>query len=238
MRSARTEHARQMFAGIAPQYERAGALLSLGLEAGVRRFMISRVNAIPGALALDVASGTGLVARELAARKNLRVVALDPSPEMLEAGAAVNREAHLDDRVLPVIGRAEQVPFAEEAFDAVTFTYLLRYVDDPAATLTELARVLRPGGTLACLEFFVPEARVLRAGWWVYTRTVMPLVGAAVSPAWARTARFLGPSISRFHKEHPLATQVRWWQEAGLRHVRSRRLGGGTWIVLWGVKGR
>ncbi|MBI3648357.1 MAG: class I SAM-dependent methyltransferase [Actinobacteria bacterium] len=236
--SGRARFARSIFAGIAPQYDRMGALLSLGQDARVRRFMVSKVDAVPGELALDVASGTGLVARELAARRNLRVVSLDQSPEMLRAGVGVNREARLDDRIFPVLGTAERLPFAGGVFDAVTFTYLLRYVDDPGRTLAELARVLRPGGTLASLEFHRPEGPLLRGGWWAYTRAVMPLVGAAVSPAWAGTARFLGPNISRFYDEHPLPAQIRWWQDAGLRRVRSRTFFGGAWIAIWGVKER
>ena len=88
--------------------------------------------------------------------------------------------------------------------------------------MRELARVLRPGGTLACLEFYRPDDRALHAGWWAYTRLVMPVVGAVVSPAWRYTGRFLGPSISGFYDRYPLPEQVRWWQAAGLRHVRTR----------------
>jgi demethylmenaquinone methyltransferase / 2-methoxy-6-polyprenyl-1,4-benzoquinol methylase len=236
--SERSRFARSLFAGIAPQYERMASVLSLGQDARVRRFMVSTLGPIPGSLVLDVASGTGLVSRELAARRNVRVVSLDQSPEMLRAGAGVSREAGLADRIFPVLGSADRLPFPDEAFDAVTFTYLLRYVDDPAATIGELARVLRPGGTLASLEFFRPDQPILHAGWWAYSRGVMPWVGAAVSPAWAGTARFLGPNISSFYREHPLPTQIRWWQEAGLRHVRSREFLGGTWIVIRGVKER
>jgi demethylmenaquinone methyltransferase/2-methoxy-6-polyprenyl-1,4-benzoquinol methylase len=234
--SERTRHASRMFGGIAPQYERMGRVLSLGQEARVRRFMVDRIGAPPGSLALDVACGTGLVSRELAARKLMNVVSLDPSGEMLECGGAVNRSAALEDRIHLVRGRAERLPFPDGTFDALTFTYLLRYVDDPPAAVSELARSLRPGGSLACLEFWVPEAPAPRWGWWLYTRLVLPTIGAAVSPAWARTGAFLGPSISSFVEENPLPTIVRWFQDAGIRHVRTRTFLLGTWIVLWGVK--
>ena len=151
--SDRARHARTLFAGIAPEYEWMGAVLSFGQDARWRRTMVSKVNALPGSLVLDVASGTGLVARELAARKRLRVVQLDPSEDMLRAGIPVTAEAGLASQVRQTLGRAERLPFPDETFDAVTFTYLLRYVDDPEATMRELTRVLRPGGTLACLEF-------------------------------------------------------------------------------------
>ncbi len=213
-----------------------GALMSLGQEARWRRFLVSRVNAIPGSWVLDVASGTGLVAKELTLRHNVRVVGLDQSPEMLRAGAASIREAGLSDRVVYVQGQAERLPFPDEAFDSVTFTYLLRYVDDQAATLKELARVLRPGGVLANLEFHVPYGSLERAGWWAYTRAALPLEGALASREWFRTGRFLGPSISRFYERNPLPVQVRWWQEAGLRRVRSRVFTMGAAIVIWAVK--
>ena len=234
--SDRTRHARRLYAGIAPEYERMGALLSFGQDARWRRFMVSKVNAIPGSWVLDVASGTGLVARELAARKHVHVVSLEPSEPMLRSGGEPARLAALDHLIDPVLGRAEELPFADATFDSVMFTYLLRYVDDREATLRELARVLRPSGTLACLEFFVPPEPVWRAAWLLYTRAIMPAVGAAVSPAWRHTGAFLGPSISRFYREAPLPEQIRWWQAAGLRHVRSRAMSLGGGIVIWAVK--
>jgi demethylmenaquinone methyltransferase / 2-methoxy-6-polyprenyl-1,4-benzoquinol methylase len=229
--------ARRLFAGIAPQYERMGAILSLGQDARWRRFLVSKTNAVPRSTVLDVAAGTQLVSRELAARKNVRVVALDQSEPMLRAGGEPNRLARLDDRIAPVLARAERLPFGDDAFDAVTFTYLLRYVEDPAGTVRELARVLRPGGSIAMLEFSVPSSPVTRAGWWAHTRLVMPVLGTVVSPAWARTAAFLGPNVSSFVAAHPLAEWVRWFQEAGIRHVRTRPFLAGTAVVLWGVKG-
>jgi demethylmenaquinone methyltransferase/2-methoxy-6-polyprenyl-1,4-benzoquinol methylase len=235
MESDRTRHARSLFAGIAPEYDRMGAVLSLGQEAWWRRVLVSRVTAIPGSWVLDVATGTGLVARELA-RKNLRVVGLDQSPAMLRRGVEAVGAAGLDDRVRFVMGQGQALPFADEAFDALTFTYLLRYVDDPAATLRELARVLRPGAVLASLEFHVPQDPWLHAGWAAYTKGVMPLVGGAVSKAWYRTCRFLGPSIDEFYRRYPLPVQVRMWQEAGIRRVRTKRMTMGAAIVTWGIK--
>jgi demethylmenaquinone methyltransferase/2-methoxy-6-polyprenyl-1,4-benzoquinol methylase len=235
--SDRTRHAGRLFAGIAPEYEWMGAFLSFGQDARWRRTMVSKVNAVPGSLVLDVASGTGLVARELAAVKRLREIQLDPSEEMLRAGIAVTEAVGLRPQIRQVLGRAERLPFPDEVFDSVAFTYLLRYVDDPEAVIAELTRVLQPGGTLACVEFHPPDDRLQHAGWWAYTRLVMPVVGAVVSPAWRHTGRFLGPSITGFYRRHPLAEQVRWWQVAGLRHVRTRVMSLGAGIVIWAVKG-
>jgi demethylmenaquinone methyltransferase / 2-methoxy-6-polyprenyl-1,4-benzoquinol methylase len=231
----RSRFARELFAGIAPEYERMGAVLSFGQDPRWRRFLVSKVNAVPGSWALDAASGTGLVARELA-RRNLRVAALDPSRAMVGRGVEAVRADGLDDRVCFVGGRAEALPFADETFDAVTFTYLLRYVADPAATVAELARVLRPGGVMASLEFHVPGQAWAHAGWWLHTRAVMPAIGWVVSPAWYRTGRFLGRDVSELYRRFPLPQHVRWWQDAGMRRVRTRLLSNGAAVVIWGLK--
>jgi demethylmenaquinone methyltransferase/2-methoxy-6-polyprenyl-1,4-benzoquinol methylase len=230
-------YAPSIFTGIAPQYSWMGAVMSFGQDGRWRRFMMSKVNAAPGSLVLDVAAGTGLVSRELAARKRLRVVSFDATEPMLRSGLPANELAGLGAQIMPVLGRAERLPFPDETFDALTFTYLFRYVDDPAAAMRELARVVRPGGTIATLEFHVPEQPLLRAGWYAYTRGALPVIGSLAGRAWRETGRFLGPSISRFDERAPLPEQVRWWQEAGVRHVRSRVMSLGAGVVVWGVKG-
>jgi demethylmenaquinone methyltransferase/2-methoxy-6-polyprenyl-1,4-benzoquinol methylase len=213
-------------------------LLSLGQDLRWRRFLASRVNAIPGSWVLDAATGTAKVAIEVAGRRNARVAALDQSVPMLLRGRRNLSAARLENRVFLVVGRAESLPFPDGAFDSVTFTYLLRYVEDPSATVAELARVARPGGVMAGLEFHVPESRFWHATWFLHTRLLMPAMGWAVSPAWFRACRFLGPSISRFYRHHPLAEQVGWWQGAGIQRVRTRRMSLGGGVVIWGIKGR
>jgi demethylmenaquinone methyltransferase/2-methoxy-6-polyprenyl-1,4-benzoquinol methylase len=175
------------------------------------------------------------VARELA-RRNVRVAGLDQSPAMVARGLREVRARGLQERIRFVLGQAQALPFADETFDAVTFTYLLRYVDDPAATVAELVRTLRPGGVMASLEFHVPPSPWARVGWQAYTRGVMPAAGWVVSPAWYRTGRFLGLSISAFAERYPLPIQVRWWQEAGMRRVRTKLLSNGAAVVTWAVK--
>ena len=143
--------------------------------------------------------------------------------------AARRRFAGGDARVELIEGEAETLPFAAASFDAVTFTYLLRYVEDPAATMCELARVLRPGGRIASLEFGVPPSAPARWAWRLYTAIGLPLLGRLASREWAEVGRFLGPSIRGFYARHPLERIVGYWEEAGLEGVVVRRmsLGGG-----------
>ena len=233
MDSPRTRHARRLFAGIGGSYDRMGAILSFGEDPRWRRFLVSRLG--PGGSVLDVATGTGLVARELVRSGAARgIVALDPSEPMLREGR--RRSAGLPIEF--VLGRAEELPFADAAFDALTVTYLLRYVDDPGATLAELARVIRPDGIASSLEFGVPPNPFWRACWRLYTRVVMPAIGRLASREWYEVGRFLGPSIEGFWRRYPLETQLRLWREAGFEHVRWRRMSLGGGIVIWGVRTR
>jgi demethylmenaquinone methyltransferase/2-methoxy-6-polyprenyl-1,4-benzoquinol methylase len=213
-----------------------GRIMSFGQDGRWRRFLRSRVEPAAGGRALDVATGTGLVAIELARRGPVDVVGLDQSPEMLGgARASIHRE-RLENRISLCAGQAERLPFDDESFDAVTFTYLLRYVEDPPATLAELSRVLRPGGTLAGLEFYVPERSWLRVPWHAYTRGLLPLIGRLRSSAWAETGRFLGPSISSFYERYPLERQLEMWRGAGIRDVEARVMSLGAGVVTWGTK--
>ena len=232
----RTRHARTLFSGIARSYDSMAEALSFGQNARWRRFLASRVPAGVDSRVLDVATGTAGVAIELARLTGARVVGIDQSPEMVRWGREAIRRAGLDDRIRLVLGQAERLPFPDGSFDHLTFTYLLRYVDDPAATLRELARVVRPGGIVACLEFSVPLNPLWRAAWFAYTRTALPLAGLLASREWYRTGRFLGPSISRFYRRYPLERQASMWSEAGLERVRYRTMSLGGGIVMWGEK--
>jgi len=233
--STRTRHARELFAPLGPTYDRYARLLSFGQDPRWRSFLVSRIPA--GATrVLDVASGTAAVSIELVRSAPSReVVGVDQSAEMLAAGRARIRTAGLGERIDLREGRAESLPFGDGEFDALTFTYLLRYVDDPAATMRELARVVRPGGMVAMLEFGVPHG-VWRPLWELYVRVGLPAAGALVSPAWRDVGRFLGPSIRGFYELYPLGRVLELWRQAGLDGVQARRLSLGGGIVVWGTR--
>jgi len=231
--SARTRHARKLFAPLGPTYDRYARLLSFGQDPRWRSFLVSRIPA-DARRVLDVASGTAAVAIELALAEPLRtVVGVDQSPQMLAAGRARVEQHRMGDRIELREGQAEALPFGDAEFDALTFTYLLRYVDDVPATLRELARVVRPGGAIAMLEFGLPRG-VWRPLWELYVRAGLPAAGAIVSPGWSEVGRFLGPSIRGFWEIWPEPHLRGAWEVAGMTDVRARRLSVGGGVVVWG----
>jgi demethylmenaquinone methyltransferase/2-methoxy-6-polyprenyl-1,4-benzoquinol methylase len=221
------ERPRELFAPLGPTYDRVGAALSLGQDPLGRRFLVSRLPR--GGRVLDVATGTGLVAAELL-RRGFRVTGVDLSPEML---AVAHRR--FGDEVELLNASAEALPLASESFDHLTVTHVLRYVADPGATLAELARVVRPGGVVALLEFGVPEGPA-RPLWELYVRTVLPLAGRLLRHGWREVGDFLGGSIRDFWERHPLERHLEWWQAAGLHGVVVRRRSLGVVVVIWGRK--
>lgn len=230
--------AQELFRPLPRRYDLLAEILSMGQNARWRRAMVDHV--LPGgpALVLDVASGTAGVATQVARRSGARVVGVDLTEAMLRRGGRNVAALGLGHRVGLVAGRAEQLPFADATFDALTFTYLLRYVEDPAATLRELARVVKPGAPVASLDFLVPPRAFWRSWWWLYTRLLLP-VGGLVGGGreWYGVGRFLGPNISGHYRRHPVASLADDWRGAGLVdvHTRAMSLGGG--LVMWGRRG-
>jgi demethylmenaquinone methyltransferase/2-methoxy-6-polyprenyl-1,4-benzoquinol methylase len=212
-----------------------GAVLSFGQDPRWRRALVTAIAPGGDQRILDVATGTGLVAAELVRQGAGSVVGLDQSEAMLgEARRSQSENPELGDRISNIVGQAEHLPFGDGEFDALSFTYLLRYVDDPAATMGELARVVKPGGRIGMLEFGVPHQPALRALWRIHTRIGLPLLGRVVSPAWYEVGRFLGPNIEQFHRDQ--ADLPGLWHAAGIADVHERRLSFGAGLVMWGTK--
>ena len=228
----RNRAAKELFAPLAPTYDRYARLLSFGQDPRWRSFLASRIDAGPEDTVLDVACGTGAVTLELVRRYGCHVVGVDQSPEMLAAARArVGPEVELQE------AGAEELPFADGTFDGLTFTYLLRYVDDPAATMRELARVVRPGAPIAMLEFSVPQNPVTRISWETYVRLGLPLAGRVISPGWRDVGDFLGPSIREFWNRWPLESLLGLWRDAGIVDLNTRQLSLGGGVVIWGRRG-
>ncbi|HEV2035800.1 MAG TPA: class I SAM-dependent methyltransferase [Candidatus Dormibacteraeota bacterium] len=235
--SAANAFAADLFRGLPKRYDLLAEILSFRQNARWRRGLVTRIAQSNPSRVLDVATGTAGVAIALATQTSANVTGTDISEAMLERGRLRVTAERLTDRVRLEPGRAEELPFTSASFDAVSFTYLLRYVDDPAATMTELARVLRPGGVMASLDFFVPPNPAWHAAWWFYTRLVLPAAGLLFGgPVWWRVGRFLGPNISSHYVRWPLQRIVAAWTQAGMVDVEYRVMSVGGGLVMWGRK--
>jgi len=227
--------AQRLFSPLPARYDRLAEVLSMGQNGRWRRAMIDHIVPEHPALVCDVACGPAGVSLQIAQRTCADVVGVDLTLEMLRQGQRNVAERAMADRVRLIAGRGEQLPFPDATFDALTFTYLLRYVDDPAATLRELARVVKPGGVVANLEFLLPQSRFWRFWWWGYTRLVLPVGGLVTGGReWLEVGRFLGPNISAHYRRYPLDWTVGAWGEAGLVDVGVRRMSLGGGLVMWG----
>jgi demethylmenaquinone methyltransferase / 2-methoxy-6-polyprenyl-1,4-benzoquinol methylase len=231
----RKRHALDLFDGIAADYDRWAQILSFGNDRRWHDLLVDRLEVGPGSLVADVATGTAAVAMAIAWRHGSRVIGIDQNPAMLEEGRRRVQAAGLESRIELRQGEAEQLPLEDASVDALVHTYLLRYVDDPAAVLRELARPIRPGGQMASLEFAVPAGGWYPA-WWLWTRVGLPAGGMVAGGGWYRTGRFLGPSIERFWDEHPLEQVLGWWADAGMAQIRAQRLSVGGGVIIRGTK--
>lgn len=224
----------RVFRGLPPDYDRLAEWLSFWQNRRWRAALVDAVAAGSPALVADVATGTAGVALALRRRTGAEVVGFDLNAGMARQGLRNVRSAGTSG-VAIAIARGEQLPLPDASVDALSFTYLLRYVDDPEATIAELARVVRPGGMIANLEFLVPEAPTWRRAWWLYTRAVLPVAGLlAGGLAWFRVGAFLGPSISGHYARYPLEWTVDAWRRAGIADITVRRMSLGGGLVMWG----
>jgi demethylmenaquinone methyltransferase/2-methoxy-6-polyprenyl-1,4-benzoquinol methylase len=208
-----------MFDRIARRYDTLNRVISLGLDQGWRRVLVREVaTRHPAGRVLDVATGTGDLAFALAAAGLGEVVGLDISPGML---AEARRKAESPRAAASVrfeLGDAAALPFADASFDAVTVAFGVRNFEDLEVGLRELARVLRPGGTLAVLELGTPRSRLLRLGHAAYTRGLLPLVAGLVSGERAAYT-YLPASVAAFPEPARFAELL---TACGLRDVRTR----------------
>lgn len=200
-----------MFDAVGPKYDRTNTVLSGGRDRAWRRQMVRALELQPGDQVLDVAAGTAVSTRAIA-QTGAWAVASDFSLGMLQAAK---------EPVPPrVAGDAMSLPFADASFDAVTISFGLRNVADPAVALAEFARVTRPGGRLVVCEFSRPRPAPIRAGYYWYLRTVLPaLAGRVSSNPDAYT--YLQETIEQWPDQPTLARTI---TRAGWSDVRWRNM--------------
>lgn len=221
---------RQMFDDIAPRYDLLNSVLSVGVHHGWRVFATRCTGLSSGGSVLDVCSGTGEWTDHLrqAVGPGGFVSAADFSLPMLRHGA----ERFSQNGVGEVQADAVRLPFADGCFDAVTVAFGIRNVADRDRAFVEMARVLRPGGRVVCLEFSQPSPGPFRTAYDLHSRYLMPTLGGAISGRRDAYA-YLPASVARFDSREQLAQRM---QEAGLSEVRWVDLTFGLVCVHVGVK--
>lgn len=235
--SAETEFAVKLFRRLPPRYDLLAEVLSFGQNRRWREELVRHASAGNPHSVLDVATGTAGVAIAIARCTDARIAGIDVSEEMLDIGRRRVAAEGMQSRIELQAARAEELPFGDATFDAVSFTYVLRYVRDPAATIGELARVLRPGGSMAGLDFFAPPNPFWHMAWWLYTRLALPVAGLALGGrAWWDVGRFLGPNISDHYRRWPVQRLLEAWHAAGMTRVEYRVMSVGGGMVMWCTK--
>ncbi len=220
------EHAsrvRAVFEGVAGRYDLMNDLMSGGLHRLWKAVLLDWLAPQPGWTVIDVAGGTGDIARGILKRVPARVIICDATPAMLDAGRDRAVDSGILDGLAFVCGRAEALPLPSASADALTIAFGLRNLTDRAAALAEFRRVLKPGGRLACLEFSRPALPGLAAVYDAYSFQILPRLGALVTGR-GDAYRYLVESIRTFPDQESLAEA---FTAAGLGAVRYRNLSGG-----------
>ena len=217
----------QMFAEVAPRYDRANRLLSLGIDKLWRRRTVSVAQIRPGESVLDVCSGTGDLALQLA-RAGASVVGTDFCMPMIERAGDKARGPGAPKFL---VADAMSLPFPSASFDLCTVAFGIRNVEDPDAAIAEMARVTRPGGRVVVLEFCRPRLPVFASAYLFYFRRLLPKLGRWISGTDNNAYQYLPDSVMSFPERGAFLDLMRG---AGLRSPRQTILSGGIAAIYRG----
>lgn len=180
--AVREREVEDMFNGIAPSYDLLNHLLSFGIDKLWRRRLVKGVAKQNPAIVLDVATGTSDLAIALACRsKSVAIVGVDIAEEMLARGSQKLIKRNLSDRITLQRASSLSLPFNSSYFDAAMVAFGVRNFEDPLKGLTEIGRVIKPGGTISVLEFTTPKFAVIRWAYLFYFNQVLPWIGQKIS---------------------------------------------------------
>ena len=223
----------RMFDAVAPRYDLVNRIVSLGLDQRWRKIAIRKLGELNEASVLDVATGTGDVALSLMHHNPARVVGVDISEEMLARARAKASQNETGDQLIFVSGRAEDLPFADNSFDAAIVAFGVRNFENLSHGLKEIRRTLRTDAPLVVLEFSRPRAAIVRWGYAVYSRWVLPAIGGVISRVRG-AYRYLPDSIRAFPSGRDFLVQM---QQAGFVETEESRLTLGIVTVYRGQRG-
>jgi len=229
--SEKGERIRAMFGSIAPRYDLLNRLLSLGIDRRWRRFAVGKIALRGPGRVLDVATGTGDVALEIAAQTpaSVSIVGIDFTPEMIDLGRVKVQQSRHSGRISLQVAPCEEIPFEDGSFDAATISFGIRNVVDRFKGLSEMRRVLKHDGKIVILEFSTPTMPVFRSLYHFYFLKMLPKIGGAFSRFSAY--QYLPDSVLEFPSREEFKAMM---TEVGFKDVRHFDLTGGIATVYVG----
>ena len=237
MYDSKARYVRSLFSKVPLEYDLLLGLLSFGQDRKWRAFVVEQTDPQSDSVVLDVATGTGLLAADLAkaiANEGL-VVGVDLTLSMLQTAKERLRQKGLAARTEWVLARAENIPFRDDCFRSASISLALRNVSDARSTFREMTRATSPGGVVISLDFARPPNRIFRLFYYDYLLGLFPILGRIVSRAWGRTLSYLGRSILKSRTGTQIATLM---VEEGLPDTRPVPLTRGIVYAVYGKKRR
>lgn len=231
--SEKGERIQEMFGAIAPRYDFLNRMLSLGIDRRWRRFAVKQIAYAENGHILDVATGTGDVALEVAAQTppSIRITGIDFCVEMVELGIEKVKASPFAKRIAMEVAPCEAIPFPDESFDSVTIAFGIRNVVDRQLGLKEMHRVLKKGGRVVILEFSTPRSKLFKTLYYFYFLKVLPVIGGLFSKFSAY--KYLPDSVLEFPSQEEFKGLM---AVAGFQNLRYHDLTGGIATVYVGEK--
>ncbi len=217
---AKKEMVQNMFNNIAPKYDLLNHLLSAGIDKGWRRKVCRALAAGHPETILDVATGTGDLAIELAKLPNTRIIGIDIAEDMLKIGRKKIEKKGLTQRITLEPGDSENIRFADNTFDAITVAFGVRNYENLEKGLREMYRVLKPGKKTAILEFSKPAAFPMKNLYQFYFNHILPAIGRMVSKD-PMAYTYLPESVARFPEKNAFLEVLK---KTGFKNPTQKRL--------------
>ena len=229
---SKKEEVAEMFNNISGKYDFLNHFLSLGIDKLWRKKAVKELRSIQPQRILDIATGTGDFALELLKLKPKEIVGLDISSGMLEVGREKMKKRKVDHVIQMVLGDSENIPYDTAHFDALTVAFGVRNFENLEIGLSEMLRVLRPGGKAVILEFSKPKKLPVKQAFGFYSRYIIPFLGKRISKD-EKAYAYLPESVAAFPEGEEFLSILR---ELGYQNVKAQTVSGGIATIYTGTK--